>query len=472
MKLHQSVIFIVAIIAMLATLCVIFPQPMVKIGAVSLRFPSIEKMTDLSSSDTLRTAEQMLLAAEKAVVMQNVDSATQAQADSMAFYKLFFAQSPMRIACPKDNPEYLFPLFEALDNAKQKGVHIMHYGDSQIEGDRISGYLRTTLQKEFGGTGPGFIPVYQPISAMNVQQTTTDSVSMYYAGGMIGGRAQHNRYGAMAQVAQLNVTDTLGISIKSYKGHDISQLTIFAGNIDSVFSFTAGGKELKFAPTQKMTKQKIDYKNSVSSINAQMYGSAEVYGLYLSGNNGVNVSNIPLRGSDGTFFSRIESDAFKNMLSAVNTRLIIMEFGGNALPVLNDTTTADRWCKSFRKQVEHVRRLVPNALVLVIGPADMSVKTEGELHTHAMLPYLTQKMREEVTAGGGAFWDMYAVMGGEQSMIAWVNHSPAWAAPDYIHFTRKGANRISEVLCEALKTYYDYRKFLQQTKKTKCSKKH
>lgn len=472
MKLHHSVIFIVAVIALLTLLCVVFPQPSVSVGPFYLRFPSAEKMLSLSSADTLRTAEQMLQEAEKTITMSVADSAAQAQADSLAFYKRFFSQSPMRIVCPDNNPEYLFPLFDALDNAHEKGVHIMHYGDSQIEGDRISGYLRTTLQKQFGGMGPGFIPIYQPISAMSVQQWVSDSVSMYYAGGMIGSRAAHNRYGAMAQVAQIHRTDTLSLSVKSYRGRNMSQLILFVGRVDSLFSFTAGNKELRFAPTQKMIKQSIELKNAVGSISAQMCGGAEVYGLYLSGGNGVNVSNIPLRGSDGTFFSRIESETFKAMLNAVNTRLIIMEFGGNALPMINDTIAADRWCKSFRKQVEHIRRIVPNALVIVIGPADMSVKVAGELRTHAMLPYLTKKMCDEVTAGGAAFWNMYAVMGGEQSMIAWVNHSPAWAAPDYIHFTKKGANRISEVLCEALKTYYDYRNFLQQMNNQQCSEKH
>ena len=33
----------------------------------------------------------------------------------------------------------------------------MYYGDSQIEGDRITSYLRQTLRKEYGGTGPGLV---------------------------------------------------------------------------------------------------------------------------------------------------------------------------------------------------------------------------------------------------------------------------------------------------------------------------
>ncbi|MCX6261422.1 MAG: hypothetical protein NTY95_11440, partial [Bacteroidia bacterium] len=39
-------------------------------------------------------------------------------------------------------------------------VRILYYGDSQIEYDRVTSYLRRSLRKDHGGTGPGlFLPV-------------------------------------------------------------------------------------------------------------------------------------------------------------------------------------------------------------------------------------------------------------------------------------------------------------------------
>lgn len=34
-------------------------------------------------------------------------------------------------------------------------VRVLHFGDSQVEGDRISDYLRSVLQEKYGGYGPG-----------------------------------------------------------------------------------------------------------------------------------------------------------------------------------------------------------------------------------------------------------------------------------------------------------------------------
>ena len=91
----------------------------------------------------------------------------------------------------------------------------------------------------------------------------------------------------------------------------------------------------------------------------------------------------------------------------------------------------------------------------------MSTKKNGELRTYPLLPYLVEQMKQTSTTNGAAYWDMYGVMGGYNSMIAWVNHSPQWAAPDYIHFTRKGADRIAQVLWQTFMIYYDYQFFVK-----------
>ncbi|MCQ2204536.1 MAG: hypothetical protein MJZ15_08860 [Bacteroidales bacterium] len=461
MKLYRSIIFIFSVLALLAVISFFFPQPSLKVCGVELHFPSPGKIFNPSEADTARaaTADDMILAAENELAL-NVDSASIARSDSMAFYQRFFSESPVRICCPDNDPTYLFPLFDALDSARLRPIHIMHYGDSQIEGDRITGYLRSELQKRFGGSGPGLIPLRQPIPAMSVQQSVSDSVAMYYAGGMIGPRAGHKRYGAMAQMAQLSRSDTLLCSIKSRSGRNLQSVTVYAGNIDSLLAFSVNGVYYDFKPSVGTCKATLDLPKPVSSLSMSFTGRGDVYGINIEGEKGVAVTNIPLRGSDGTFFSRIDPDAMKYMLNDIDTRLIILEFGGNALPSIKDSAAVNRWCNYFKAQIGYVCRMVPKAKVMVIGPADMSVKVDGEFKTHHLLPYLVEQMKKSVTESGAAFWDMFSVMGGNESMMAWVNHRPAWAAPDYIHFTKRGSERISQVLVESLMVYYSYRSFL------------
>ena len=47
--------------------------------------------------------------------------------------------------------------------AAGRQVRIIYYGDSQIEGDRVTSALRRELREEGGGTGPGMISPVMPV---------------------------------------------------------------------------------------------------------------------------------------------------------------------------------------------------------------------------------------------------------------------------------------------------------------------
>ena len=51
------------------------------------------------------------------------------------------------------------PFFDALASMKSnetENVRVLHFGDSQLEGDRITMQLRDAYQREYGGTGFGY----------------------------------------------------------------------------------------------------------------------------------------------------------------------------------------------------------------------------------------------------------------------------------------------------------------------------
>jgi lysophospholipase L1-like esterase len=41
-------------------------------------------------------------------------------------------------------------------------------------------------------------------------------------------------------------------------------------------------------------------------------------------------------------------------------------------------------------------------------------------------------------------------MGGENSMASWVTADPPLAAPDYVHFSPKGARTVAELLMKSI----------------------
>lgn len=459
MKLSRTLAFFALIISLFALISTFFPQPNIEIFGLNLRFPSVQEIISSPTTDTLMNVDEVISDVEAS--LQIVDSVELAWQDSMKFYNKFFTENSARIICPSDNPEFLFPFFEALDSAKNESVHIIHYGDSQIEGDRISGYLRASMQKKFGGNGPGLLPLWQPVGAHSVGQTLSDAVECYYAGGMMGQRANHKRYGAMAQMAQLDEGDTIKMSILARQTKNFQRVIIFCGNNSDDLVVQFGKSQQVVHESSKMKHISWKLNKPTNRIDLWFMGQSEIYGIFVDGNEGVSLSNIPMRGSDGTFFTRIEGKGIEYMLSHLNTRLIIMEFGGNALPMLKDTLDVEKYCKGFVKQIDYLHRLQPKSAIIVIGTADMAVKRQGVLQTHPMLPYLVDCIRDSTISHGAGYWDMYNVMGGYNSMKSWVTHSPALAAPDYIHFTSNGANRIAEIFWQTLMVYYDYRDMIK-----------
>ena len=69
---------------------------------------------------------------------------------------------------------------------------------------------------------------------------------------------------------------------------------------------------------------------------------------------------------------------------------------------------------------------------------------------------MNEALKATVLKNDAAYWDMYNVMGGKNSMVAWVKHSPAWAGGDYVHFTEAGALKIASTLSDAFLLHYQF----------------
>ena len=93
------------------------------------------------------------------------------------------AKITYKIQYGDDKKDALNALFVSLDSLETNDllVRILHYGDSQIEGDRISSTIREMLQLKFGGSGTGIIPVYEPNASRHTIQITQSNNWVKYA---------------------------------------------------------------------------------------------------------------------------------------------------------------------------------------------------------------------------------------------------------------------------------------------------
>lgn len=462
-SLWTGTAFLFGVIGLLGVVAWVSPNEPIDLGFAQLRMPRIADL--VSAGPTVEiSADERMETVEAEMVLTAADSARMALADTLALYQDFFARSETSIKFPNEDYTYLFRSFRAMEQAGQSAnrvAHVLHYGDSQIEGDRISCLLRDSLQALFGGGGPGLLPLLQPISARSVGQTLTDTVPMYYAGGIMGRRADHKRYGALAQMAELN-TDSLTMGISARRVGGFRRLMLYVGHTaDSLVARVGDNEQRAEANTEALQILTWPLTNS-REVQMTLKGKADIYGVEVDGGRGVSLTNIPMRGADGFFLNNPDGLLMADMMRSLGVELILLEFGGNALPMISDTAQVTRYVRGLGKTIERVRSMSPKTPMILIGPADMSVTVDGTLQTHPMLPDLTAKMRQMCNDHNLAFWDMYAVMGGRNSMLAWVSHQPAWAGGDYVHFTPRGADRIASILWRALSMNYEYMKLTER----------
>ena len=161
------------------------------------------------------------------------------------------------------------------------------------------------------------------------------------------------------------------------------------------------------------------------------------------------MDNLALRGGAGYEFGRMDQGLLRGMYDDLGVDLLILQFGGNVLPSLKSAEEAASYGRFLGAQIARFKRLMPGVTVMVIGPSDMSIK-EGEFYvTRPFLEDVNMAMKSNALAQGAVFWDMYAAMGGRNSMVSWVEADPPLAATDYIHFSPQGARKVGELFWTA-----------------------
>ena len=181
----------------------------------------------------------------------------------------------------------------------------------------------------------------------------------------------------------------------------------------------------------------------------------DIYGISFESKSGLYLDNVAMRGNSGTVFRKMDRTLLTEMVQEQNVGLYILQYGGNVVPYLKDSVGVEKYGKWFESQVKLLKQIAPQASILMIGPSDMSERIDGEMTTRPWVVEVNDAMREVAFRNGAAYWDLFQVMGGKNSMVTWVESDPPLAASDYTHFTPRGARQVSELLVQSLEEEQD-----------------
>ena len=444
MKQSRIVLFLFSVIACLAVLCAVFPEE----GILGLRFPQLGEVLSAAEPSRGPSPEELIEQRRQAVL-----------AAQRSEYQSFFREDPARFYLPDGDIRFFDELFAAFDAAEREPVRIVHYGDSQIEEDRITGTIRERLQERFGGNGPGMMPARKHATP-RVGGGSSAELRRYFNYGDLSYRAGIRQYGPYADFTRLDTVSTFSfypVSRKEKGQSTFERMTLVAGNVQGTLSVTSkGDKRTVEAGGGPLAFVRFELPDSSTRASLTAAGYADLYGILLDSKTGIRMDNIAMRGSSGAIFTTMDREQLRSFYKEENVRLILLQYGGNSVPYLKSDKQISNYQESIRKQIVLLRELAPKARIVFVGPSDMSTVVNGKRQTYPKLPGIVDSLRLAATESGAAYWDIYGVMGGENSMMQWVSARPALAGSDYVHFTLAGSKKIGDMFCDALLLYYDY----------------
>jgi lysophospholipase L1-like esterase len=417
-----------------------------------------------------------------------------------------------------ENPRALRPFFDQLHQleADPKGqlVRVIQFGDSHTAADSFTGALRSLFQGKFGDGGAGFSFPGYPFAGYRIHGTKRAQSTGWLAlgthlsdigDGMVGmggvslsTEAAGNWVSLDAEASALQVQYLIQPNGGSFEIRDNDTLiaTVSTARSDIAKSAIPKPSTLKPAinksaiaksdtdPSETLQSEPATPETippdtitpgtvastSIESGTAGQFGApvepgphhfeilttedapVRLLGLGTENSAGVTYEAAGINGAEASLFLRWNEALQQPLLTAANPALVVLSYGTNEAGDRN--WTEEGYAAMFQRIIERVRRVAPNASILVVGPPDRAMRAGRR----AWKPFsgvdrIVAAQRSVCRQMHCAYWDQRSRMGGLGSMRDWA--TIGWAQPDHTHFTGEGYTELASALFSDIVQQYD-----------------
>jgi len=371
--------------------------------------------------------------------------------------------------------QYLVSFFEKLyqlETKKEGNVRIAYFGDSMTDGDLIVKDFRTYLQEKFGGQGVGFVNITSE-SAASRSSLTHEFSGNWKTQSYLKVKNPSHPFGVNGHVFYAN--DTANIAWVKYKANktrfasELPRPTLFYGNSankEGKINYIIGSDTIskKLAPNGLVNTLVLSENNLKNiKVNFKKADSIPIYGFNFDDGKGVHVDNFSNRGNSGLPIGSFDIATMRAFHSKLDYDLIVLQYGAN---VLNYGSLNYGWYeKRMAKVVAHLKECFPGVAILIVSTADKSTKYDSEMKTDSAVVPLNTAQKRYAIKSESSFVNMFTLMGGDGSMIQWVEQEPSKANKDYTHFNHRGAKEAANLIFTQLNQGYEMYKELRKKRK-------
>ncbi len=361
------------------------------------------------------------------------------------------------------NTKVLQTFFEQLHQLEKETtlVRIAYFGDSMIEGDLLTSDLRDLLQKKFGGSGVGMVPLTSQTASF--RRTITHTFSDDW-----------KRYSLLDERTPKKPLGIMGYSFipaneswVQYKSSNYSSRLFSFSHIKMLYGESDTNNFVLYKKDKRdFIQQNLPSNNSVNlfeikpdsafSIFYAKFHSPKplnLFGISFENNNGIILDNFSFRGNAGPQLIHIPDSILIGFQSLLHYKLIILHYGLNAT---NPKTKDYSWYeRGLLKSINLIKTSFPDASILLVSVSDKSYKHNGKYETDPSIPIIVEVQQRVAEKTGIAFWNLYEAMGGYNTMVNWVDGDTIYANKDYTHLNFRGGAKMGKLFYDELMEQYE-----------------
>jgi lysophospholipase L1-like esterase len=353
----------------------------------------------------------------------------------------------------------------ARTDRKEAGAvtRILHYGDSTIASDYVSGTVRRRLQARFGDAGHGFILIANPWEWYFHNDVVHGSDGEWRASRLAGPYTNDGMYGlgGVSFGSYGGSSAWFGAASRGDFGRRVSRFDLYyleqpGGGLVELSVRGRPAERLSTRGPEKASRVHsvhVDDGEARLSVRAVGGGPVRLFGVALERDEpGVVYDALGAHAAMAVYWQQQNPSHWRDQLALRDAALLVFQYGTNE----SDLWRLDRpeYERALGQLVDELRAIAPDVPVLVVAPLDRAEQRDGKLATKRVILDLVA-IQERVALGhGAAFWNLFEAMGGEGSMVRWVRAKPQLAGGDLTHPTPLGAETLGDMLVEAIVSAY------------------
>ncbi len=343
-------------------------------------------------------------------------------------------------------------------------TRILHYGDSVITADLVSGTMRRLEQAKFGDAGHGFILLANPWEWYFHNDVSHSASDGWSANRITGPLVGDGAYGLGGVSFHTTGTASAWFSTKSQGeyGRKVSRFDVYyleqpwGGDVHLVVPGRPAEKLSTRGPKKVSRVRSVEVPDGAGQLSIRSWGDGDVrmFGVALERDvPGVVYDALGANGARIRLWDAMSEDNWRDQLELRKPALIILEYGTNESE--DDDFRLETYAAALERVLTKLTKAAGETPILIVSPLDRAERTSGgKLRTKPVILKLVGAQKAAAAEHKLAFWNTFEAMGGEGSMAKWVNAKPQLGGYDYTHPTPLGAEAIATLLFHALNAGY------------------